>query len=97
MTVEYHPDLEGELLEIKKYYNNCLPGLGDNFVDEFEGFVLRIAAMPERWMIVQDDIRRALMKRFPYVIYFRHTAEDTVRITVVKHERRHPSYGLGRS
>ena len=97
MTIEYHPGLAAELLEIRNYYNDCSPGLGDGFVDEFERFVLRIAATPARWMIVEHDIRRALMKRFPYVIYFRHSTEDTVRITVVKHERRHPTYGLDRT
>ena len=96
MRVYYHPELEAELREIKSYDNNCSLGLGDGFVDEFERFVLGIAAKPARWMIVEHDIRRALMTRFPYVIYFRCSREDTIRIMVVKHERRHLSYGLDR-
>jgi hypothetical protein len=36
------------------------------------------------------------MKRFPYVIYFRILGPDAIRVTVVKHENRHPSYGLNR-
>jgi len=47
-------------------------------------------------MIVEADIRRALMKRFPYVILFRVIADDCVRITVVKHEKRHPAFGIAR-
>jgi plasmid stabilization system protein ParE len=97
MRIEYHPDLEKELIEVRSYYNDRSPGLGDEFVDEFERQVLRIAAMPERWMIVRSDVRRALMKRFPYVILFRILSEEAVRITVVKHERRHPAYGLHRN
>lgn len=58
--------------------------------------VLRIAANPGRWMVVKTDIRRALMKRFPYIIYFRQTAQAQIRILVVKHQRRHPAYGLER-
>jgi toxin ParE1/3/4 len=50
--------------------------------------------MPERWMILQGDLRRALMKRFPYVIYFRLIDGRAIRVTVVKHEKRHPSYGV---
>jgi plasmid stabilization system protein ParE len=96
MRIEYHPDLEQELIEVRAYYNDRSPGLGNEFVDEFERQVLRIASMPERWMVVRGDVRRALMKRFPYVILFRILSEEAIRITVVKHERRHPGYGLRR-
>ncbi len=96
MRVEYHPALEAELREIRDYYNDRSARLGDEFIDEFERQVLRIASMPERWMIVRGDTRRALMKRFPYVILFRVLEEPALRITVVKHERRHPAYGIHR-
>lgn len=96
MKIEYHPALEGELLEVREYYNECSSGLGDAFVDEFERQVLRIASAPERWMIMRGDIRRALMRRFPYVIMFRVMNERNLRITVVKHEARHPAFGLHR-
>ena len=96
MRIEYHPGLEKELIEVRTYYNECSPGLGDEFVDEFERQVLRIASTPERWLIVRNDVRRALMKRFPYVILFRILSGEAIRITVVKHERRHPAYGLHR-
>jgi plasmid stabilization system protein ParE len=96
MRIEYHPALEAELAEVRDYYNELLQGLGDEFIDEFELQVLRISAMPRRWMVLRGDIRRALMKRFPYVILFRLVDEPAIRITVVKHEKRHPSYGLER-
>ena len=96
MTVEYHPAVGSEIEEVRDYYNGRAPGLGKEFVDEFERQVLRIAATPLRWMVVEGDIRRALMTRFPYVIYFRHSASDLIRITVIKHQRRHPAYGRER-
>lgn len=96
MKIEYHPALEAELKEARDFYAERSPGLGEHFVAEFESQVLRIAAMPERWMVVEREIRRALMKRFPYVIYFRILPEDAIRVTVVKHEKRHPGYGLHR-
>lgn len=96
MKVQYHPSLKSELKEVRNYYETCSHGLGGEFVEEFEKEVLKIAAMPERWMTVKDDIRRCLMRRFPYVIYFRITDTGIVRITVVKHVRRHPGRGLDR-
>jgi plasmid stabilization system protein ParE len=96
MTIEYHPAVEQELAEARDFYEKRVPGLGNEFVDEFERQVLRIAATPARWMVVKSDIRRALMSRFPYVIYFRLAPNDRIRITVVKHQRRHPAYGMQR-
>ena len=96
MRVEYHPAIEQELREIIDYYNQCSESLGVEFLNEFERQIFKIAALPTQWQIVESDIRRALMKRFPYVIYFRVLANDVLRVTVVKHQRRHPDYGLGR-
>jgi toxin ParE1/3/4 len=97
MRVEYHPAVEEELGEIQRYYEDRSSGLGRQFIDEFERQVLALAATPERWMVVSEDIRRCLMRRFPYIIYFRRAGADSIRITVVKHQRRHPSYGRDRT
>lgn len=96
MRVEYHPAVQKELEEIRDYYEDRSAGLGRAFIDEFESQILQIAATPERWMIVDLDIRRCLMTRFPYVIYFRCVGTDRIRITVVKHQRRHPKWGRDR-
>jgi toxin ParE1/3/4 len=97
MRIEYHPAIEAELTEVRDYYNSQSQNLGHDFVNDFERQVLRIAAMPTRWMIVRGDTRRALMRRFPYLILFRIVNESVIRITVIKHERRHPSYGMHRA
>lgn len=81
---------------MRDFYEKQSEGLGRVFVDAFDAQIQRIASMPERWMIVERDLRRALMRRFPYVIYFRCLSQETLRITLVKHEKRHPRYGMGR-
>lgn len=96
MRVDYHPALEAELREIRRYYEDRSPGLGAEFIDEFERQVLKLLAAPERWMVVAAEIRRCLMRRFPYIIYFRIVDRQRIRITAVKHQRRHPHYGRER-
>lgn len=98
MRVEYHPTLEQELRDIVGYYNQCSQGLGHEFLNEFEKEILSIAALPKRWRVIDTElgIRRALMKRFPYVIYYRVLGDEILRVTVVKHQRRHPTLGMGR-
>lgn len=96
MKIDYHPAIAAELEEIRNYYDGQSAGLGRDFVNEFEKQVLIIAEMPTRWMTVRNDVRRSLMKRFPYVIFFRIVGDEGIRVTVVKHERRHPAFGLSR-
>jgi hypothetical protein len=43
MRIEYHPAIGGELSEIRDYYNDQSCSLGDDFINEFERQVLRIA------------------------------------------------------
>jgi hypothetical protein len=48
-----------------------------------------------RWPIVEARIRRVMLKRFPFGIYFR-VMDESIRVLTVKHHRRHPGYGLAR-
>ena len=96
MKVEYHPAIEKELREIIKYYNKCSHGLGIEFLNQFEQQILKIASMPTKWTTIETNIRRSLMRRFPYVIYYRLVKKDMLRVMVIKHQRRHPNYGRNR-
>ena len=65
--------------------------MGAQFFDAVDEAVAVIAAAPERWRIVEHDVRRFLIPRFPYAIYYR-VLPDHVRILAFKHHRRHPDY-----
>jgi plasmid stabilization system protein ParE len=91
MRVIYHDDARFELFEAAGWYDDKLPGLGDQFLDEIEVAVREIKSHPQRFSIVEGDIRRYLVKRFPYAIYYR-VHEDVLQILVIKHHRRHPDY-----
>ncbi len=68
-----------------------MPGLGDAFADEIEAGVQKILAAPLTWRLLEDDVRRYLIHRFPYGIYY--TIEnDLVVIWAVKHLHRDPDY-----
>ena len=91
----YHPDAEAELLEAVRFYEGKAPGLGDRFLREFEETIAAIEGAPDRWRIVEGDLRRHLMRSFPYGIYYR-VEGDELRILVVKHHSRHPDYWKSR-
>jgi hypothetical protein len=41
------------------------------------------------------EIRRFVMRKFPYGIYYR-VQGDALRVLVIKHHKRHPDYGMDR-
>jgi plasmid stabilization system protein ParE len=91
MRLTYHPDAESELIEAAQYYERRVTTLGVRFLDEADRAVSLILDAPTRWNIIEEDVRRYLMSRFPYAIYYR-ALSDQVRILAFKHHSRHPDY-----
>ena len=91
MKHRFVEDALDEFIAAGRYYNQQVPGLGDAFVDEVEAGIRAILNGPEVWRVVEDDVRRYLIRRFPYGIYY--TIEgDAVVIWAVKHLHRDPDY-----
>ena len=91
MRVIYHPDAEAELIEAAKFYERRVPTLGAQFLADVDRAISVILAAPDRWSVVEKDVRRYLIPRFPYAIYYRVLA-DALRLLAFKHHRRHPDY-----
>lgn len=91
MRLIYHPDAEAELTEAAQFYEQRVPTLGVQFLDAADRAVRSIQEAPQRWPIIEADVRHYQMARFPYVIYYR-ILPDHLRILAVKHHSRHPDY-----
>ncbi len=91
MRLIYHPDAETELTEAAQFYERRVPTLGVQFLDAADRAVRFLQDAPERSSIVKTDVRRYLMPRFPYAIYYR-VHSDQLRILAFKHHSRHPDY-----
>ena len=59
-----------ELAEARDWYESCLPGLGAEFLDEVDHRLASIRDLPEACPQVHQEIRRALLSRFPYGIFY---------------------------
>lgn len=91
MRVVYHPEAEAALVEAAQFYEDRVAGLGGRLLQEIEAAILSILEAPERWQQVEGPIRRYLVRRFPYGVYYR-VDGDELRILVIKHHSRHPDY-----
>lgn len=97
MKVEYHPQSISDLNSAREYYNRQRPGLGDEFRSEVYAGIERVSTNPFQYAIVERNIRRCLVHRFPYAVLFRQVDGSTILILTVRHQRRHPRFGMGRS
>lgn len=76
------------------WYEEQANALSDEFICEFEACIARIGRGQDRYPIVMRGVRRALMRKFPYSVYFRVEADEIV-VFAVYHQRRDPAV-LGR-
>ena len=83
------PQAEAELLDARDWYEEQHAGLGGAFVTEVDMVLARIVQAPLAYPLVQGETRRALVRRFPYAIYF-HAMSDEIVVLGVIHGRRHP-------
>ena len=91
MHVVSHPEADEELEAATLWYEERQPGLGGDFLDEFERTLRRILAEPERWRKIQRDNRKLNFRRFPFPIVYSIRA-DVLYINAVMHLHRRPFY-----
>jgi hypothetical protein len=78
LPVIFHELAEGELNEAAAFYARARPGLGDAFVAEVQHTVDALAAAPLAGAAAVDDVRRWIVRRFPYSV-----CTEYARITFV--------------
>ena len=90
--------LEQAVLELedgKEYYNLKQDKLGENFKQTVQECIDRILYNPELYPKLQDEIRRCIIHKFPYNIYYTHDkTKKTIVILSIAHQRRKPYYWI---
>lgn len=72
------------------WYERERPGLGEAFLAEVEQVLRVIAINPAVFPAVFNGVRKAVVKRFPYCLYFRSRGE-TIVVLAVFHSARNPT------
>ena len=73
-----------------RWYEEQRAGIGLDFLNELQAAYARIAEGPYWYQDLGHGTRRALLRRFPFAVYFNVDAE-TVLVIAVIHVSRHPS------
>ena len=89
-AVRFTPLAEADVGDAYADYEAARSGLGDEFLAEVGRVLDLIGAYPEAGPEVHRGLRRALVHRFPYSLYYRLAREaELVEVRAVLHQRRH--------
>lgn len=80
------------------YYEEREKTLGHQFAVEVYAAVERAAAYPAMWPLIDEGIRRCLVRRFPYGVMYQHDeGKGELLILAVMHLHREPLYWAHRN
>lgn len=91
MKLEFHPEAEMELIAAAAHYELQVPGLGERFEAELRRATEILLEHPEIGAPADPDLRRFILNRFPFTLYYSATS-DVLRIEAVAHQSRRPGY-----
>ena len=83
------PAAAADVEEAWRWYEARRVGLGDEFLDIVRASLESIRAHPESAPVVHHDIRRHLLRRFPYGLFYRLIGEQVV-VVACFHAKRSP-------
>jgi plasmid stabilization system protein ParE len=84
------PRVDLDVAAAYDWYEKERAGLGREFLDELRATYNRIADGPLKYQHLRSGIRRALVRRFPYGVYFA-VEDDVIVVLCVLHANRDPA------
>ena len=80
-----------DLDEAIEWYEKESPGLGKRFIKNFEDAKEKILKQPTAYGNVTPEVKRILLKSFPYKIFY-HLSADTIFIIGLAHTKRSKTF-----
>lgn len=88
--IVFRKQAKAEFEDAGDWYERERSGLGIEFMVEIDGALARITANPQQFPYAHRDIRKAVVRRFPYCVYFR-VREERIVVLAVFHTAREPA------
>ena len=87
---------QAEIDDAFEWYRVRSPDAAADFLTAVDRALADIAAAPERYPVVRGRLRRVLVVRFPYAVYFK-IFPRSISVVGVIHGNRHPDHWLSRA
>jgi toxin ParE1/3/4 len=86
----YRPAAAADIERAYSWYENERPGLGEEFLVQVNATAQLVLETPAAYPVIIRQTRRALVRRFPYGLFYR-ILSDTVVFVACFHTQRDPS------
>ncbi len=90
------PEAESDIQDAYQWYESQRKGLGESFLLCIEEALSRASRNPALHSIIYKEIRRVLIHRFPFGVFFVES-EKSISVLAVLHARRNPKTWKGRT
>jgi plasmid stabilization system protein ParE len=87
----FSPAAQAEATDALEWYDLRSPAPGDGFEEELDNTIARIAENPQLFRVLYKGVRRALLQRFPYGLFFR-ILPDGIQVIACLHTKRSPRH-----
>src|SRR5438552_16744624 len=87
MIIRFTPNADAELAEAREWYAHQRQDLDLEFMQSIDDALSRIVANPNLYPVVYKSLRRAVIRRFPFAIFYE-VAADEIQVIAVFHSRR---------
>jgi len=95
--MQFKGDVYTDVLEAVNWYAQAQESLADEFLDELKFTLSRVGDHPRQFQRIWKNTHHALVKRFPYVVYFQLTKSGDIIVLAVLHTSRNPRIWKSRS
>ena len=85
--VELRRQAKSDIAEASRWYDDQRPGLGEIFRDELDASLRSIAENPLLYPMLYRHTRRALLRKFPYGVFYLVEPERVLVLRVLHHAR----------
>lgn len=89
MRVRLTPEAEADVSHVLRWYSERSSDLGADFFACFEAVIRQLETFPQMAPVVHPPFRRALLRRFPYCVFY-HLEPDAAVIVGCFHAHRDP-------
>jgi len=96
LPVRFLPEARDEYDSAADYYEQQQAGLGVDFIARVREVLQRTSANPKLHGTVYQDVRKGVVRRFPYIVLYREEAGEIIVIAVF-HTARNPAIWQSRS
>ena len=79
-SVRFTRAARAESIEAQDWYEREAAGLGRRFREAIDALTARMSANPHQFPVVFKNVRRALLRRFPYSLFF--VIEDDILLVI---------------